>query len=269
MKIFFRPGDPRGPLALYLLTILTTWMVGGFLYSFGIMFILTFHELGHYVMCRRYGVSSTYPLFIPVPFHLFGTMGAIIKMGGRIPNRNALFDIGAAGPLAGLIVAFPITVMGLLKSKIVPLPTDEPLLVFGDSILFRAMEYILIGKIPQGYDVMLHPLAYAGWVGMFVTALNLFPVGQLDGGHVLYALFGQRVAGRGAIVFLGIMALLSFFHPAWAFLVVLLLVFKVWKHPPTIEDSISLTRGRYILGWIVLALLPLLFVPVPVEITGG
>ena len=148
---------------------------------------------GHFFMARKYGVPVTLPYFIPMPISPFGTMGAVIRMGGRIPNRRVLFDIGVAGPLAGLTFIIPVILIGLRLSRIVEIDTlGENVITLGDSLFFKILAYLSIGPLEPNQDIILHPLACAGWVGLFVTALNLLPIGQLDGGHILYALFHKK-----------------------------------------------------------------------------
>lgn len=166
-------------------------LLDGWVFAVPFLAIMLSHELGHYVAARRHGVDASPPYFIPMPVFL-GTMGAIISMKGRIRSRNALLDVGAAGPLAGLVVALPVLAYGLATSPVEPLPEGQPLLVEGRSLLYLAFLRWAHGEIPPGHDVMLSPTALAGWAGLLVTMINLLPVGQLDGGHVAYALLGER-----------------------------------------------------------------------------
>ena len=163
----------------------------GWTFAVPLLSILLFHEFGHYFAARYHRVEASLPYFIPLPFlSPFGTMGAVISMRGRIRSRNALLDIGASGPLAGLVIALPVLVIGLLQSPVQPVMS--PSIQEGQSLLYIALKRILLGPIPPGHDVFLNPVAFAGWTGVFVTMLNLIPVGQLDGGHIAYALFGPR-----------------------------------------------------------------------------
>jgi membrane-associated protease RseP (regulator of RpoE activity) len=163
----------------------------GWSYAVPLLAILLTHEFGHYIAARIHRVDASLPFFIPLPrFSPFGTMGAIISMRGRIRSRNALLDIGASGPLAGLVIALPVLIVGLAHSRIGPASlhgTQE-----GQSLLYIALKRLVLGPIPEGQDVFLGPMAFAGWTGLFITALNLIPIGQLDGGHIAYALFGLR-----------------------------------------------------------------------------
>jgi membrane-associated protease RseP (regulator of RpoE activity) len=249
-------------VVLFILTIVSTVLVGGLSYSIAIMAILLAHEMGHYVMSRRYGIPATLPYFIPFPLSPFGTFGAIIKMKGAMINKRALFDIGVAGPLSGFIIAIPFIVIGIRLSQVQPVPASMSYLQLGDPLLFKILQGILIGDIPQGHDLVLHPCAYAGWVGLFVTALNLLPVGQLDGGHVAYAVFGERskwVFGA-SIVLLGVLAV--FYNPGWLTLVIILLIFGM-RHPHPVDMETELDTKRKILAFIILVIFILSFTPSP------
>jgi membrane-associated protease RseP (regulator of RpoE activity) len=265
-------------LILFLLTVASTLFVGGFSYtsarglsysvvdglsySFPIMSILLAHEMGHYFMSRRYGVPATLPYFIPFPFSPFGTFGAIIKMKGIIINKKALFDIGVAGPLSGFIVSVPFIVLGIKMSKIQALTGDFSYVQLGDPLLFTILQKIMIGEVPKGSDVLLHPFGYAGWVGLFVTALNLLPVGQLDGGHVIYAVFGERskwVFGASIMV-MG--ALAVFYNPGWLLLVILLLIFGM-HHPEPFDMETELDVKRKIIAFIIFVVFILSFTASP------
>lgn len=164
----------------------------GYPFALPLMAILLAHELGHYFAARIHRVDASPPYFIPMPFTLIGTFGAVIHMRESIRRRDALFDIGAAGPLAGLVIAVPVLVYGIAQSPIEALDPGTTYLVEGRSLLYLAVLYALKGPIPAGHDVLLTPTALAGWAGLLVTMMNLVPVGQLDGGHVAYALFGER-----------------------------------------------------------------------------
>jgi membrane-associated protease RseP (regulator of RpoE activity) len=251
-------------ILLFLLTVASTIFVGGWLYSCAIMTILLSHEMGHYVMTRRHRIPSTLPFFIPLPLPPFGTFGAIIKMKGIITDRKALFDIGIAGPLAGFIVAIPCIIVGIKLSTVItaaaiPAPSYMEL---GEPLLFKMLEFLIIGRIPAGYELMLHPLAYAGWVGLFITSLNLLPVGQLDGGHVVYAVFGNRSRWvfYGVILGLGILAI--FHNIGWFTLVVFLMIFGR-NHPRPLDDETMLDGTRKKLAMLMLAVFILSFIPAP------
>ena len=248
---------------LFVLTLISTYFVAGAWYALPLMAILLCHEMGHFLMSRYYGVEASLPFFIPFPFSPFGTFGAIIKMRGWIPNRRALFDIGAGGPIAGLILTFPAIYIGLKMSAVAPLSLARGQgLILGDSLLFKGLQYLALGPLPKGTDVVLHPLAYAGWVGLFVTALNLLPIGQLDGGHIVYALFGPkslRIYRVGVLLF-AVYALI--FNPGWVLLVILLFFFGL-KHPPPLDDFTPLDPRRRLIGILMLIIFFSSFMPSP------
>ncbi len=260
---------------LFVLTVGTTFFVGlndgisgALWYSGAIMAILLAHEMGHFFAARRHGVPATLPYFIPMPFSPFGTMGAVIRMSGFIRDRRALMDIGAAGPLAGLALIIPAIVIGVLKSKILPAASfGEGTISLGDSLLFKGLSRLAVGPIAEGQDILLHPLAFAGWVGLLVTALNLLPIGQLDGGHVSYALFRSRSRVVAAVFYSALAAVCLFLYAGWILLAVLL--FFIRKHPPTLNDDLPLDRKRTALGWVLLAVFVLSATPVPFGFGDG
>lgn len=246
-----------------------TRLLAGFPFAATLMSILLTHEFGHYLTARRYKAAVSLPYFIPAPPPLaFGTLGAIIRMRSPGRDRNALFDIAAAGPIAGLAVAVPAVLLGLGWSRIAPLPQGEFMAVqFGDSLLMRLLVYLKFGPIPSGMDVFIHPVALAGWVGFFVTALNLFPVGQLDGGRIAYALFGRhhRLVGVGTVaatVALGVITR----SPNWFVWAALVVFFVGFHHHPPLDDVTPLSRGRWIVGLVCLILFVLLIPPIPIDV---
>jgi membrane-associated protease RseP (regulator of RpoE activity) len=247
---------------LFALTFVTATLVQGPLYAVAIMTILLAHEMGHYLMCRKYGVAATFPMFIPFP-SILGTMGAVIAMQSPIPNRKALFDIGVAGPLLGLALAVPAVAIGLHFSRVEPIPSGLGLF-FGEPLLFRWISAWVIGPIPEGFDVYLHPVAFAGWAALFVTSINLFPVGQLDGGHLVYALFGKRAK----LVGWGMLPLLFYlgraYSPMWYFFLVIVGLF-LFKHPPPLDDTLPIGRKRALLALLAFMLAALCFTPVPFD----
>jgi membrane-associated protease RseP (regulator of RpoE activity) len=275
-------------LVLFMLTVVSTLVAGGlwtgslpfltfdpFLmpmklldgapFAVTLLGILGTHEFGHYFTARAYGASVSLPYFIPAPPPLpFGTLGAVIVMRSPARDRNSLFDIAVAGPLAGLVVAVPALLLGLSWSRVGPIPPDAT--SFGDSLLMRLLTYLVFGRIPEGMDVFVHPVALAGWVGLFVTALNLFPVGQLDGGRISYALFGAWHRQVSIATFFGLLALGAAFQSVnwivFAGLVVLLIGFH---HAPPLDDLTPLSPRRYAVGVFCLILLVLLIPPVPIQ----
>jgi membrane-associated protease RseP (regulator of RpoE activity) len=233
------------------------------LYAVVLMLILSAHEMGHYLTCRRYGISATLPFFIPAPT-LIGTMGAFIKIRDPITRKRQLFDIGAAGPLAGFVLAVPALAVGLAFSKVVPaLPRGEAI-VFGEPLIVKLIGWLALRGAGPGFDVVLHPVAFAGWVGMLVTALNLFPMGQLDGGHVAYAVFGRR-SRRLAQIFVAFFAVMgALFWLGWWVWALLILVLGL-KHPPVWDEPYPLDRGRTIVAAVLVLIFVLCFIPAPVK----
>jgi len=290
--VFDNPGSRRIiNLLLFIATILSTLYVGssygygelpshinqiwrGWPFATSILLILGAHELGHYFAGRRHKVPVTLPYFIPMPFSLFGTFGAFIRLQGPVSNRRALFDVGAAGPLAGLVFALPILIIGLMTSPLVI--TTPGGLTEGNSILYLLAKLAVFGRIlPHGgIDVQLNQVAWAGWVGLFVTGLNLIPVGQLDGGHVAYSLFGARARRFfwPSIVGLGFIVLYTYvqgaFSPTWLLWIALLWAFgRVHARP--LEDITELDPRRRALAIFTLTLFFLTFVPFPLSGLGG
>jgi membrane-associated protease RseP (regulator of RpoE activity) len=266
-----------------------TRFLGGWSFAVPLLAILLFHEFGHYIAARLHRVPASLPYFIPLPVAV-GTLGAVISMPSRIRSRNALLDIGAAGPLAGLVVAIPVLLYGLSLSKLGPLE-EGFYQMEGQSLLYLALKYVAVGPIPEGHDVALHPTAVAGWVGLFLTMLNLVPFGQLDGGHISYALLGSKSSTVSRVVrfallgWFGIelvrallpllsgtshltfwMALMN--AAPWLTWFGLLSLLKRlqggYDHPPT--DDHELSRGRRVVGWGCLLLFVLLFMPTPMSV---
>jgi len=256
-------------ILLFALTVFSTYYIlRSWWYSLALISILLAHEMGHFVMSRRHGVPASLPYFLPVPLPPFGTFGAIIKMKGRMSSRKALFDIGVAGPLMGLLVTIPTIIIGLLLSDQVLPEKVEGALHLGNSLLFVFLEKVVLGPLPEGHGLSLHPVAYAGWVGLFVTALNLLPAGQLDGGHIAYALFGRKskiIFGLTIMLWMGISI---FFYVGWALMIVLVFLFG-FRHPPPLDDVTPLDLKRKILGVVVFFLFVLSFTPIPLTQAPG
>lgn len=249
---------------LFALTLLSTTWVGGPVYSTCVLGILTAHEFGHYFAAKYHRVPATLPYFMPFPLPPLGTLGAVIRMSPYIPNRRALFDIAAAGPIAGLIVALPVSFVGIYLSQQVRLTGQEGM-ILGDTLLFRAMEWVVFGARGENVDLMLHPAAFAGWVGLFVTALNLLPISQLDGGHINYALFGRKSRLVAILAFVALLALTAIqgFHYS---VMLLLLWFMGLTHPPTLNDAVRLDRRRRMLGILLAVVFVLCFTPAPFQL---
>lgn len=272
------------PAILFLITIFTTLLAGsyqeggepfrrpadlvkGIPFSFTLMSILFVHEMGHYVTSKYYGVKTTLPYFIPGPWAPFGigTFGAFIRMRSPILRKNALLDIGAAGPIAGFVVSIVAVGVGLYSSKIVEIQEGNALLRLGDPLMFTFLAHFL-GKVPPaGYDVALSSVAFAGWFGFFVTSMNLLPIGQLDGGHISYALLGrkQRFLSIGMVVTLIILGVIGW--PGW-YIWAILISFLGLHHPPTIDEDVPLDLKHQLIGWGSIVLFIVTFMPVPFKV---
>lgn len=251
------------PAVLFLATCVTTYMVGGLAFAVPLMFILTTHELGHFFQAVRYRVPASLPFFIPMPLSPIGTMGAVIALQAHVGNRKALYDIGITGPLAGLVPAIACSIVGLRLSEVVDVVGRPNIVTLGEPLLFKLLSFLTFGPLTGTQDVLLHPLAYAGWVGIFITGLNLIPIGQLDGGHVLYALLLRRAHRVATLVlFSAVVAVTVFGYWGWSLMLMLLFVTGP-KHPPTADDTVPLGAGRIILGWLTLAFVVLGFTPQP------
>ncbi|MFO7980129.1 MAG: site-2 protease family protein [Candidatus Aminicenantes bacterium] len=233
------------------------------IYAVVLIGILLAHEMGHYLTCRYYNIDATLPFFIPAPT-LIGTLGAFIKIRSPIRKKHQLFDIGVAGPLAGFILAVPAVIYGLSISKLVPSLPTEGTLIFGESLLIKAVGGLFFKGVASGYDVVVHPIAFAGWVGLLVTALNLFPIGQLDGGHVFYSLIGPKAKKYAKFILIGFIVMGIFFWIGW-FVWALLISFLGLGHPPVMDEEAPLSSGRKILSVIALAIFILSFIPAPVK----
>ncbi len=251
---------------LLIATVASTWLVQGPAFSFWLLTILFCHEMGHFLTARRYGVSTSLPLFIPLPISPFGTMGAIIRLRERIRSRRVLFDVGIGGPLAGIPPSLAACLWGLSQSKVVDKQAlDGPHLKLGGSLLFTALERFYFGSMGPGQDLLLHPIAFAGWAGLFVTSMNLLPIGQLDGGHVLYGLVGRHA--RWASLFFALTLLVAgYWFPGWWVLLIFLAVATRFRSAQTYDEQTPLSRGRLALGIFVLLFFVLTFIPRPVTI---
>lgn len=253
------PQDPRS-------------LAHGLPFSLALLVILGAHELGHYFAARHHAMNVSLPYFIPVPFGL-GTFGAFIRMRALAPDRKSLFDMAAAGPLTGLVFAVPALLIGLRLSQVVPASTPAgglggifgSSLDVGSSLLLTLLAKVSMGHaLAAGYTVHLTPLAYAGWLGLLVTALNLLPIGQLDGGHIAHAVFGPAGAHRVSLLAAGALLLLSLFvWPGLLFFAVLVLFFAGTHDAPSADDATPLPPGRKWLGYVNFAILLLILLPVP------
>jgi membrane-associated protease RseP (regulator of RpoE activity) len=245
-------------------------LANGVWYSATILAILGCHELGHYLACRYYDVDASLPFFLPVPSFLTGTLGAFIRIREPIPQKRMLFDIGIAGPIAGFLVAVPALFVGIAMSHMVELPNPLPPMTFelGEPLLYKFASWTFWGATPDGYTLNMHPMAFAAWFGLLATALNLFPIGQLDGGHISYAVLGPRST---YVTFLTIgvaIALAAFFSSSWVvwtgLTVVMLFVFGP-RHPRVYDEHVPLDRSRMLLALFALVMFVLCFTPAPIQ----
>lgn len=265
VKTANRRGRSIGlPVILFVATCVTTYLTGGPLFALALMITLLAHELGHFIQAMRYGVPATLPLFIPIPPQAspIGTMGAVIVMQPGKGDRRAIFDIAITGPLAGLFFALLFSIIGLRLSDIVPV--NAPLgLQLGEPLLFKGLAYFTLGPIGPTQDVALHPIAFAGWVGIFITALNLIPIGQLDGGHILYALLRRKAHIVAQLLLVGAaLGVVIGKYWGWSLMIVLLMLIGP-IHPPTANDDVPLGPTRTILGWVSLLFVIIGFTPTP------
>jgi len=276
---------PRINLVLFLITLGTTF-VGGYLqsrplvnlglienpwqgaiaFSLGIMAIIGCHEMGHKLMADRRGIEATFPYFIPAPPPL-GTFGAVIRMKTRPQDRNSLFDVGAAGPIAGFLALIPVTILGLLWSIPVPIESVKEISSLPEPILLKWLVDEVV-NLPAGSILLVHPLVFVGWIGMIITMLNLMPVGMLDGGHIWRALFGDRILCRvfrfnislqRAISLIGVVITILLGY--WI-MALLMLYFGISGHPGPTNDEIPLSNGRKILGIGIIGLLIICATPI-------
>jgi membrane-associated protease RseP (regulator of RpoE activity) len=238
---------------------------GAIYFSLPLLLILGCHELGHYFVSRRYKVPATLPYFIPLPpipgFLSLGTLGAVISTRGTIPNKRALLDIGIAGPLVGFLIAIPVTLIGLSLAQQLP-PPLPPKLGETELVLGLPLLFLLLEKLANIAPLSLHPTLFAGWIGLLVTAMNLLPAGQLDGGHIAYASLGgkQKYTSVAALV---LMLVLSYFFPVWILFAFIILLTGI-RHPPPLNDITPLGLRGKLLAIFALLMFILSFVPIPI-----
>jgi membrane-associated protease RseP (regulator of RpoE activity) len=280
------PAEKRGSrpmvnLGLFLATVGTVILAGalqegynpfadpplailtGVPFAVALLGILVTHELAHFFVATARGMKQTLPYFIPIPFSPVGTFGAVIRMESPIRDRKALFDVGISGPLAGLVVSLIALVVGLRRSEIVALAAPPPgTMYLGSGILVEWLTDLVVGPLPHHVDVLLDPVAFAGWFGVFITAMNLIPLSQLDGGHVGYAFFGKRHRIVAILVFVALLAM-ALFWTGWLIWAFFILIFGGLRHPPPLNDITPLDRKRKILGIFCFVLLFLLATPRP------
>jgi membrane-associated protease RseP (regulator of RpoE activity) len=242
----------------------TSLLIHGLWYSGTVLAILGSHEMGHYLACRYYDVDASLPFFLPMPLFPTGTLGAFIRIREPIPEKRMLFDIGIAGPIAGFLVALPALFIGLSMSTIVAIPNPLPsgTIVFGEPLLYKIASRLMWGAIPSGYDLNLHPMAFGAWFGLLATALNLFPISQLDGGHISYAVLGRK-SSFVTLVGIAVGITLSYFASSWiVWTVLMILMIRVVgrHHPPVFDEERPLDRSRI---WLAGFAVVISFMPVP------
>lgn len=269
-------------ILLFILTFISTLLAGAFFqkginlfrepwriyeglpFASTLMVILLSHELSHYFASKKHHTKATLPYFIPAP-SIIGTFGAFIKMKSPIVTRKALIDIGASGPIAGFILSVIASIIGLNYSTLVPAAVAKGALNLGDSLLFSLLSRLILGSPPDSYDILLHPVAFAGWIGLFVTSLNLIPVGQLDGGHIAYAFLGERHSVISKVIVAILLLLGLLYWEGWAIWGVLMIALGL-RHPPVIYWEVPLDRGRRLLGAVALVMFVITFIPSPFKI---
>jgi membrane-associated protease RseP (regulator of RpoE activity) len=278
-------------------------LAGSLSFSLALLTILGSHEMGHYLLARAHGVDASLPYFIPLPYLGVGTLGAVIRIRGRIPHRNALVDIGAAGPLAGLLVAVPVILWGLAHSSLVDAPLPQPpfpgetslwalggellhwlqvkfslvppppleppptgaFIVFGDSLLMRGLKWLVLGPIPAGKGLQEHPVVIAGWFGLLVTLLNLMPVGQFDGGHLAFALWGRHARLVGKVMALVLFFLTLFYTVTWGLWLLVAAKVVGFGHPEVTQPAEPLGLGRKLVCAVCFLALAGCALPVPIR----
>ncbi len=255
-------GTPVNPFSAFTLDV----FLNGLWYALPMLVILGAHEFGHYAYCRLHNVDATLPYFLPAPLPFTGTLGAVIRIREAFPSKRALFDIGIAGPIAGFVALLPFLVLGVMLSSVEPTPPSY--IYFGEPLLFKGVARLYFGPIPEGHDIFLHPLGFAAWFGMLATALNLMPFGQLDGGHITYAVFG-RYAAYASVATLGAAVLLTLRSGSWVAMTVMMLAMALFlgvRHPRIVDEDTPLDPGRRLFAILALVIFIICFIPVPIEI---
>ncbi|HML04783.1 MAG TPA: site-2 protease family protein [Methanobacterium sp.] len=254
-------------IILFLATVVSTifvgylWegnIIGGIVFSVAILAIVGTHETAHYFAAKKHDVKATLPYFIPAP-NIIGTFGAVINVKSAIPTKNALFDLGVSGPIAGFLVAIPVLIIGIYYSTVVPM-SNQPTMLFYSSPLMSIIEYF-IASVPNGYYMQLNPLILAGWVGIVITMLNLMPIAVLDGGHISRSIFNAKIHQYLSIVGVIVMALLGWY--LMAALLVVFILFMSRKHPGALDNISKLSRNRKILAILMVIIFILCLSPAP------
>ena len=265
---------------LFFITLITTLLAGvymeggnilsfrdiklGIPFSFTLLTILGFHEFGHYFYAKKNKIKVSLPYFIPAPTFI-GTFGALIKIKSPITTKKALLEIGASGPIAGFLVTIPLLVYGLSMSTVVEIYPDSGI-ILGEPLLMKFFTFLIFPNLSESQDIILHPIGFASWIGLLITMLNLLPIGQLDGGHIAYAVFGKHHQKISKIVFIFLIPLsfLSLNWILWGILIIILM--RTLKHPPILDVNTLLTFREKIIGFVCLLIFIVSFIPVPFEI---
>jgi membrane-associated protease RseP (regulator of RpoE activity) len=256
------------PIVAYKALASTPVLALGLWYSIPVLLILGAHEFGHYFACVYYRVNASLPYFLPLPFPPSGTLGAVIRIRQPIPGKRALFDIGIAGPLAGFVALIPVLLLGVMMSEVGPMGSGGQF-EFGEPVLFKLVAWFVFGPLPEGATVYLHPLGFAAWWGMLATALNLFPIGQLDGGHITYAVLGRhstRVSLAALVILVGLTVFASISWLVWTVLIVAMMGMTGPHHPRVPDEDVPLNRERIVLAGVAVVVFVLCFTPTPLEI---
>jgi membrane-associated protease RseP (regulator of RpoE activity) len=244
-------------------------LVYGAPFSFTVLAIVFSHEMGHYFTARRYRLDTTLPFFVPFPWPLFGTLGAAILIKSRFPHRKSLIDVGLAGPFAGFLVTIPALFVGIQTSRPGPSTPPGTFISFGEPLLFQWVSSWIWPSLPENHVLWVSPIGLAAWFGLFLTALNLFPVGQLDGGHATYALFRKGAHRLSRFMFYAFFPM-AYFTPSWLVWAFFLYILGIRRpHPPTIVDDIPLPRSRIVMSLAALAVFVLCFTPEPIVFDWG
>jgi len=271
--LFYESGDADFLTAIQLVILKPYLLLGGLPFSLTLVTVLLAHEMGHFLVCRHYGIRCTPPFFIPIPISIAGTLGAFIRIKSPFLHRKALFDVGIAGPLAGFLFLLPALFIGISFSRLIPKGGLQGGLYFGEPLIFRWIAQWILGYSPSTQDMIANPIAMAAWIGLLATSLNLLPIWQLDGGHIAYAVLGSKLQRKLSIVAAAALMLVSLAgwpFPSYLLFGILLLVLGMrsrFYHPPTLSESEEIGQTRLILSVVALIILIVCFTPVPISVT--
>ena len=244
--------------------------VTGFWFSIPLMTIISAHEFGHYWYCRRYNIDASLPYFLPFPFSLAGTFGAVIRIREPFPSKKALFDVAVAGPIAGFIALVPFLAWGMTQSTAVFIPPTASVDYFGEPLLLKGMAWLWFGSLPPHWDEVLHPTAFAAWFGLLVTALNLLPFGQLDGGHISYAAVGRhaRIVSAATLAGTFLLTIWSLSFIATAVIMLAMAYFLGLRHPQIPDEDVPLDSRRRLIAILAVVIFVISFTPLPIELAS-